>query len=284
MKIPQLTKKPELKSCHNVNWEDNYSWIHQNNILEVLKDPSKLLPDVKTYIDENNLMAEDYFKDVKISIKSGNLEIKVKENPLIQKRLREVSVEEGMEIATELFQILNKRGDGIGLAANQVGIDAQVAVVNVREPLVLINPKIIEKHNEIPFYEGCLSYPGKGVHTKRYRDVVIQTAQSESGWYFSGAENPSDGKGSWEESSNKKQDEELRLLEAICVQHEIDHLNGMTIMDRQMITTVVSKDKFGRNEKVMITDGNETKELKWKKAKPLVESGKWEIYVGGPIT
>jgi oligopeptidase B len=37
MKIPYLKKKPELKSCHNVTWEDNYSWIHQKNILEVLK-------------------------------------------------------------------------------------------------------------------------------------------------------------------------------------------------------------------------------------------------------
>ena len=45
-------------------------------------------------------------------------------NPLINKKLREVSVEEGMKIATELFEILNKRQDGIGLAANQVGIDA----------------------------------------------------------------------------------------------------------------------------------------------------------------
>ena len=67
------------------------------------------------------------------------------DNPLINKKLREVSVEEGNKIATELFQILNQRGDGIGLAANQVGIDAQVAVVNVRKPLVLINPKIISK-------------------------------------------------------------------------------------------------------------------------------------------
>ena len=82
-------------------------------------------------------------------------------NPVINKKLKEVSVEEGMAIATELFQILNERKDGIGLAANQVGIDAQVAVVNVREPLVLINPKIISKENEIPYYEGCLSYPGK---------------------------------------------------------------------------------------------------------------------------
>ena len=38
MKIPQLAKKLELKSCHNVTWEDNYSWIHQKDILEVLKD------------------------------------------------------------------------------------------------------------------------------------------------------------------------------------------------------------------------------------------------------
>ena len=118
-------------------------------------------------------------------------------NPLIKKKLREVSVEEGLVIAEELFQILNKRGDGIGLAANQVGIDAQVAVVNVREPLVLINPKFISKENPIDFYEGCLSYPSKGVHTKRYRDVIIQTAQSESGWYFSGAETPNECKGSW---------------------------------------------------------------------------------------
>ena len=37
MKVPYLKKKSELKTCHNVEWEDNYSWIHQQNILEVLK-------------------------------------------------------------------------------------------------------------------------------------------------------------------------------------------------------------------------------------------------------
>jgi preprotein translocase subunit SecA len=58
----------------------------------------------------------------------------------------------------------------------------------------------------------------------------------------------------------------------------------MTIHDRQLQTTIVNTEKFGRNEKVMITDGNESKELKWKKAKPLVDSGEWELYVGGPIT
>ncbi len=57
MKIPQLKKKPELKSCHNVTWEDDYSWIHQENILEVLKDSSKLIPEVKKYLEDEN----DYF-------------------------------------------------------------------------------------------------------------------------------------------------------------------------------------------------------------------------------
>ena len=171
------------------------------------------------------------------------------DNPLINKKLREVSVEEGMAIATELFQILNQRGDGIGLAANQVGIDAQVAVVNVREPLVLINPKIISKEVEIPYYEGCLSYPKKGVHTKRYRDVVISTEQEESEWYFSGAENPSDGKGSWEENQKNEDDTQLRLLESVCVQHEIDHLNSIVCMDRKVETIYKrTEQKVGRNE------------------------------------
>jgi len=63
MKVPQLEKKPELKSCHNVNWEDNYSWIHQKNILEVLKDGSKLLPEVRKYLEEENEYAKFHLKD-----------------------------------------------------------------------------------------------------------------------------------------------------------------------------------------------------------------------------
>ena len=170
------------------------------------------------------------------------------DNPLIHKKLREVSVEEGLSIATELFQILNKRGDGIGLAANQVGIDAQVAVVNVIEPLVLINPKIIHQEFPIDYFEGCLSYPKKGTPTKRYRDIIVQTAQSESGWYFSGVESTNEARGSWEEKT-KKDEQENRLLEAICVQHEIDHLNGITIHDRENKTKpMVSQKKVGRND------------------------------------
>jgi len=65
MKVPQLKKKPELKSCHNTTWEDNYSWIHQDNILEVLKDSSKLLPDVRKYLEEENNFTEQNLENTK---------------------------------------------------------------------------------------------------------------------------------------------------------------------------------------------------------------------------
>ena len=205
-------------------------------------------------------------------------------NPVINKKLRKVSVDEGLKIAEELFRILNERKDGIGLAANQVGIDASVAVVNVREPLILINPVITEQWDEIDYYEGCLSYPKQGIHTKRYKNIIIQTEQEEGGWYFSGAETTQEVKGTWEEEG-KKQDQEQRILEVICVQHEIDHLNGITIHDREnKPEPIITKQKYGRNEIVGITDGKDYKEIKYKKAKPLLDSGEWTIYIGGPIT
>ena len=207
------------------------------------------------------------------------------ENPVINKKLRKVTVNEGLSIAKDLFDILNRRKDGIGLAANQVGIDASVAVVNVKEPLILINPVIKEQWEEIDYYEGCLSWPKKGVNTKRYKNIIIHTEQEECDWYFSGAENPSDGKGSWEKEQSDKQEQELRVLESVCIQHEIDHLNGISCIDKEVkLEPIKSEKKFGRNEIVMITNGKETKDLKYKKAKPLIDSGKWEIYIGGPIT
>ena len=152
-------------------------------------------------------------------------------NPLIQKTLRKVSVEEGYKVATELFEILNKRKDGIGLAANQVGIDANVAVLNVREPVVLINPEIVRKEEETRYYEGCLSFPKKGCHTKRYKVIEVKTDNNESNMTF--------GTG----------DTEVDLLESVCVQHEIDHLNGMRILDRaQQLTIRRETPKIGRNE------------------------------------
>jgi peptide deformylase len=196
-------------------------------------------------------------------------------NPVINKKLREVSVEEGLEIATELFQILNERKDGIGLAANQVGIDAAVAVLNVREPIILINPEIISKETEIPYYEGCLSFPKKGCHTKRYETVEIKTAQEEGTLIFSGCDIGESGHGTWEDGETEE-DREVRTLEAVCVQHEIDHLNGLTIHHRKVDTTYTAEKKIGRNRLVTIAKGDAVKVLKYKKAQNLLNKG-WEI-------
>ena len=180
------------------------------------------------------------------------------DNPLIHKKLREVSVEEGETIAGKLFQVLNKRRDGIGLAANQVGIDAQVAVVNVKEPIVLVNPKIVSREEEVRYHEGCLSFPKKGVNTKRYKIVEIETDNYKSNLTF--------GAG----------DTDLDLLESVCVQHEIDHLNGIVCMDRKIDTTYRAEKKIGRNQLVTIKKGDAVKVLKYKKVKNLLNEG-WVI-------
>ena len=65
MKIPQLKKKSEIKTCHNVSWEDNYSWIHQEDILEVLKDNTKLNSEVRKYLEEENSYTDFYLSDTK---------------------------------------------------------------------------------------------------------------------------------------------------------------------------------------------------------------------------
>ena len=65
MKVPHLRKKLEIKSCHNITWEDNYSWIHQKNILEVLTDKNKLEPEIKEYLIQENNYTEYHLKDTK---------------------------------------------------------------------------------------------------------------------------------------------------------------------------------------------------------------------------
>ena len=65
MNIPKLKKIKSEKKYHNITLTDDYSWVDQPNILEVLKDANKLDPEVKEFINENNKITEDYFKDIK---------------------------------------------------------------------------------------------------------------------------------------------------------------------------------------------------------------------------
>ena len=172
------------------------------------------------------------------------------------------TVEEGEEIGAQLLKELTESDNGIGLAANQIGINKRVCVVNVKEPIVLINPRIVERsQEEFIFPEGCLSFPNKHVKVMRNVSVVVETDNHEGKLSFS-AES--------EDINN--------AFECACVQHEIDHLDGITMFDRAYVAQPYkATEKIGRNERVTITDGKEIKELKWKKAQPLVESGDWEM-------
>ena len=65
MKIPHLRKKEEVKTCHGHSWTDNYSWVHQNNCLEILRDKSKLDPAVRKYLEEENAYTEKNMKETR---------------------------------------------------------------------------------------------------------------------------------------------------------------------------------------------------------------------------
>ena len=90
MKAPILKKIIEIKECHDKTWEDNYSWIHQKNILEVLKDSSKLDKDVRQYLEKENKFTEYHlkktkplqnklFKEIKGRIKLNNISLPFKD-------------------------------------------------------------------------------------------------------------------------------------------------------------------------------------------------------------
>ena len=173
-----------------------------------------------------------------------------------------VSVKEGEEIGVRLLHELRQSENGIGLAANQIGINKRVCVINVKEPIVLINPKIVEKSKEqFVFPEGCLSFPDSKLKTQRHQDIVVD------------ADNH-DGKLSFSANSKDIND----AFECVCIQHEIDHLDGITMFDREfksepLVRGVNAPLKIGRNEKVTLTKGSESKTLKYKKAELLMEDG-----------
>ncbi len=183
------------------------------------------------------------------------------------------SVKEGEEIGIKLLNELKEsKVPGIGLAANQVGINKRVCVINVKQPIILVNPKIIEKSKEkFAFVEGCLSFEGQSVTTVRHKHVTIEADNYTSKLHF----------GVWNEHNEEGYNKEDKLdyaLETACVQHEIDHLDGITMFDREFKQEPVKRvgKKLGRNDKVTITKGSETKTLKYKKAEKLLENG-WTL-------
>ena len=176
------------------------------------------------------------------------------------------------EVSTILLQELKRHG-GIGLSANQIGLDVRACVINVKEPLVLINPKVTEVSKEtVAYVEQCLSLDKtmrKPVKTVRRKSFTVE-CDNLGTVIFS----PDNTESEWKDSNEFFSDE--GLLECVCAQHEIDHLNGFLITDstRRYTTTVISDKKYGRNDRVMVklTNGD-TEFMKYKKAQPLLKAG-----------
>jgi len=176
-------------------------------------------------------------------------------------------------ISDKLKKELEKHG-GLGLSANQIGLTDRVCLINVKEPLLLVNPKVVEVSKETVVYvEQCLSLDKtmkKPVQTLRHKSFTVECDNLGTVIFSS---DKKDGE-TWKDSEEFYADE--GLLECVCAQHEIDHLNGILITDssRRYTTTVRREKKYGRNERVMVKlqDGS-TEFMKYKKAQPLLSVG-----------
>lgn len=109
-------------------------------------------------------------------------------------------------LANQLMLFMQRR-KALGLAANQVGINKRLFVMNVVSPRRCFNPEILSKGSEVntSYREGCLSYPKK--FTIKPRSLVINVRYMNQ--------------------NGDTIETIMKNLEAICFQHELDHLNGI---------------------------------------------------------
>lgn len=116
------------------------------------------------------------------------------------------------KLIKDMFEVMHQN-DGIGLAATQIGVEQRVIVTDAFDmPLVIINPEIVMRGGEEIAEEGCLSFPGIKASIKRAKDIMAK-GLGENG-------------------------EEIKLevtgIPARVIQHEVDHLNGILIVDRMI--------------------------------------------------
>ena len=120
------------------------------------------------------------------------------------------------KLVHKLIKIMKSQPGGIGIAAPQIGVLKKLAIVDVSPKikgaklLVLINPQIVKLNREIVLREGCMSLPDFTANVKRYDEISV----------------------SWQDLTGKTIRHHAVGLEARCIQHEIDHLNGVLFVDR----------------------------------------------------
>ena len=117
------------------------------------------------------------------------------------------------QVANDLINTM-KENNGMGLAANQVGLSKRVFAIKLTtfpEPVVMFNPRIISASDETATAEeGCLSFPNLWLDVKRPKSIVSE--------YF--------------DKSGKECKIELNNIDARCFQHELDHLDGICFTDK----------------------------------------------------
>ena len=172
----------------------------------------------------------------------------------------EITQQEADELRIQLEQGLTEY-PGLGISATQLGIKKRACYIKLGdEELFLVNPIIKEKSKEgFLFMEGCLSIPSsltKPTRTIRATKVIVMTDNLGE---LTFEINPEGDKAN--ESISKE------TMMTVIVQHEIDHLDGITIKDRVYTTTFVKKVNYGRNDKiVMKSKEGEMVEVKYKNA------------------
>ena len=147
------------------------------------------------------------------------LQLRYYGDPVLRKRADAVLevTEAERQLAERMLETLYATGNGIGLAATQVGILKRLIIVDIGEeddegyePLVLFNPELMSFDGEIVAEEGCLSIPDVTAEVKRPERIVVEGIDV--------------------------QNEPVRIeaggLLARVLQHEIDHLNGVLFIDR----------------------------------------------------
>ena len=163
------------------------------------------------------------------------LEILKYPHPILKKRSKEVDgIDDGVKRLIQDMTETMYRANGIGLAACQVGIIRRVIVVDV-SPLdpqhglfALINPEIVSEEGEIEYEEGCLSVPDCSEKVKRREKIQVRGISPE------GTEMEVSGEG----------------ILAISLQHEIDHLNGILILDRlSRLKREIYRDKLKKEKR-----------------------------------
>lgn len=139
--------------------------------------------------------------------------IRLGDDEILRKKAKEVEVVDDKirELLDDMVDTMHA-GNGVGLAAPQVGILKRCIVIDLydgNEPLKLVNPKIVKTKGEQLVDEGCLSFPNQFAKVKRPMDVVVEALN---------------------EKGQKIKIEATELL-AQALAHEIDHLNGVLFVD-----------------------------------------------------